>query len=182
MKKNLLLFCSVILTLTASAQHVYISTRSSASFFSRTIAADIEGKSNAGNSVLDIQTRETIFKVSNTSFQFEKKLMQEHFNENYMESDKYPFSVFRGKIKEDVDLSKDGTYNVTVAGILSVHGLDKLYESKAVFTVDKGIISASTVFNVKIADHQIKIPSIVFKKIAESVEVRISAVYQAKTV
>lgn len=169
-----------MLTLSVSAQNIYISKSTSASFFSSTIAEDIEGKSTTGNSVLDIQTRNIIFKVSNTSFQFQKKLMQEHFNENYMESDKYPFSIFKGKIREDVDLSKDGTYNVTVAGILSIHGVDKPYESKATLIVEKGTISAKTVFKVRIEDHQIKVPSIVFKNIAEFVEVRISAVYQLK--
>lgn len=180
MKTLILLFYSSLLALSASAQNIYISKSTSASFFSSTIAEDIEGKSTTGNSVLDIQSKNIIFKVSNTSFQFQKKLMQEHFNENYMESAQYPFSIFKGKIKEDIDLSKDGTYNVTVAGILSIHGVDKSYETKAVIVVDKGTISAKTVFKVKIEDHQIKVPSIVFKNIAEFVEVRISAVYQPK--
>lgn len=180
MKTTLLLFYSFLFSLSVHAQNIYISKSTSASFFSSTPVEDIEGKSTTGNSVLDIKTRNVIFKVSNTSFQFQKKLMQEHFNENYMESDQYPFSIFKGKIKEDVDLTKDGTYNVTVAGTLTIHGVDKLYESRATLIVDKGTVTAKTVFKVKIEDHQIKVPSIVFKNIAEFVEVRISAIYQPK--
>lgn len=180
MKKLSLLFCICLLTLAVKAQNIFISKNTAVSFFSSTVVEDIEGKSTTGNSVLDIQSKNIIFKVSNTSFQFQKKLMQEHFNENYIESDKYPFSLFKGKIKEDVDLTKDGTYNVTVAGNLSIHGVEKAYESKATLVVEKGVITAKTVFKVKIEDHQIKVPTLVFKNIAEFVEVRVSAIYQPK--
>lgn len=106
--------------------------------------------------------------------------MQEHFNENYMESDKYPSSIFRGKITDDVDLSKDGSYAVNVDGTLDIHGVTKAYQSKATIVVAKGVITARTTIRVKIEDHQIKVPSIVFKNIAEFVDVRISATYQPK--
>lgn len=181
MKKTLFIIYSCLLSLSAHAQDILTSTNASISFFSRTIVEDIEGKSSTATSVLDLKSHNIIFKVSNTSFQFKKKLMQEHFNENYMESDKYPFSTFKGKITDDVDLSKDGTYNVNVEGSLDVHGVVKTYQSKASLVVEKGIITAKTVFKVKIADHHIKVPTLVFKNIAEFLEVRVSAVYQPKT-
>ena len=106
--------------------------------------------------------------------------MQEHFNENYMESEKYPFSTFKGKITDNVDLSKDGTYNVNIEGMLDVHGVSKSYQTKAVIVVAKGLITTKSTFKVKIEDHKIKVPSLVFKNIAEFVEVRIAAVYQPK--
>ena len=175
-----IVFC-FLLAPSVHAQDVLISKNASLSFFSSTVVEDIEGKSNTATSVLDLKSRNIIFKVANTSFQFKKKLMQEHFNENYMESDKYQFSTFKGKINDDVDLSKDGTYNVTIEGILDVHGVAKSYQSKATLVVSKGTVTAKTVFKVRIEDHQIKVPSIVFKNIAEFVEVRVSAVYQPKT-
>jgi len=181
MKKAILTTLAVALCyFSAVAQHIYISKNAAVSFFSTTPAEDIEGKSVQGSSVIDISTRNIIFKVANTSFQFQKKLMQEHFNENYMESDKFPASTFKGKIVETIDLTKDGTFNVTVAGTLDLHGVSKNYQTKATIIVNQGSISAKTVFNVKIADHQIKVPTIVFAKIAEMVEVRISAQYQPK--
>ncbi|HEY0177458.1 MAG TPA: YceI family protein, partial [Pedobacter sp.] len=113
-----------------NAQNILISKEASISFFSTTPVEDIEATSTTPNSVIDIKSRNIRFKVTNTSFQFKKKLMQEHFNENYMESDKYPVSTFKGKITDNVDLSKDGTYNVTIDGSLDIHGVTKNYQSK----------------------------------------------------
>jgi hypothetical protein len=174
-----ILFASLVY-LKADAQDILISQNASVSFFSSTVIEDIEGKSNTANSVLDLKSKNILFKVSNNSFQFKKKLMQEHFNENYMESDKYAFSTFKGKITDNVDLSKDGNYTVNIEGDLDIHGVIKPYKTKATLTVSNKVITAKTVFKVKIEDHQIKIPTLVFNHIAEFVEVRISAVYQPK--
>ena len=180
MKTILFILAGSLFCLSANAQNIMISKNAAISFFSSTPAEDIEGKSTLANSVIDTKTHNLIFKVNNTSFQFQKKLMQEHFNENYMESDKYPISTFKGKISDNVDLSTDGTYNVTIDGSLDIHGVTKNYQTKATLVVSKGIITAKTTFKVKIADHQIKVPTIVFAKIAEAVDVRISATYQPK--
>ena len=180
MKKLINILFILFLTISVHAQNIYVSKNAAISFFSRTVVEDIEGKSNTATSVLDLKSHNLIFKVANTSFQFKKKLMQEHFNENYIESDKYQFSTFKGKITDDVDLSKDGSYNVTIDGTLDLHGVIKPYQSKANIVVSKGTITAKTAFKVKIEDHQIKVPTIVFKNIAEFVEVRVSATYQPK--
>ncbi len=166
--------------LTVRGQHLINSQKTSVTFFSSTIMEDIEGTSIAGHSIINPQTGELVFKVANNSFQFKKKLMQEHFNENYMESDQFPYTTFKGKLKELPDLEKDGSYKVTVEGNLDVHGVTKAYQSMVDLIVDKGIVSAKTVFKVRIADHQIKIPKLVFKNIAEYVEVRVAAQYPAK--
>ncbi|MHA4895326.1 YceI family protein [Pedobacter sp. PWIIR3] len=162
------------------AQHIMTSKNASISFFSSTVLEDIEAKSNTASSALDLRTGELIFKVSNTSFQFKKKLMQEHFNENYMESEKYPFSEFKGKIIGDYNPVVNGTYPVKVEGILSIHGVSKIYQNAAELVVNGGKMTASTSFKVRIADHKIQIPSLVFKNIAEFVEVKILALYQSK--
>lgn len=180
MKRTILILALCLSFIAAGAQNIYVSKTTAITFFSSTPMEDIEGKSTTANSVIDIKSRNIVFKVANTSFQFKKKLMQEHFNENYIESDKYPFSIFRGKITDDVDLNKDGSYEVNVEGSLDIHGVTKAYQSKATIVVAKGMISARTTIRVKIEDHQIEVPSIVFKNIAEFVDVRISATYQPK--
>jgi hypothetical protein len=181
MKYILMILYCLFVTLPVTAQNIYTSKNAALSFFSSTVMEDIEGKSNTASSVLDLKSGNIIFRVANTSFQFKKKLMQEHFNENYIESDKYQFSVFKGKLVQVPDLSKDGNYNLSAEGSLDLHGVIKSYQTKVELIVNKGIISAKSVFKVRIADHQIKVPSMVFKNIAEYVEVRVSAVYQPKT-
>lgn len=172
----LLFICSF--TLPSRAQNILSCKSATVSFFSGTVMEDIEGKSNTASSVIDPKTRNIIFKVSNTSFQFQKKLMQEHFNEDYMESDRYPFSKFSGKITDELDLNKDGNYTVTVEGTLLIHGVTKPWACKVAMTISNGVVTAKSVFKIKIEDYQIKVPSLVFKNIAEYVEVRLSAVYQ----
>ncbi|MGY0038448.1 hypothetical protein [Pedobacter sp. NJ-S-72] len=120
-KQVYIIICMCLFTFHARAQNILVSKNAAVSFFSSTVMEDIEGKSNTASSVINSQSREIIFKVSNTSFQFKKKLMQEHFNENYMESDRFPFSKFSGKITDDIDLSKDGNYTVNVEGNLDIH-------------------------------------------------------------
>lgn len=175
----LILICSLFNVVT-QAQNILISNNAAVSFFSSTILEDIEGKSSLGSSAINANTGDIIFKVPNTSFRFKKKLMQEHFNENYMESDKYPVSEFKGKLEKPIDVSKNGNYSVNVSGKLTVHGVTKDYRSVAEIVVNNGVATAKSVFKVKVADHNIKIPSLVFKNIAEIVEVRIQALYQPK--
>lgn len=175
----LLIICCLCQVVT-QAQNILISNKAAVSFFSSTIVEDIEGKSTMGSSAIDANTGDIIFKVPNTSFQFRKKLMQEHFNENYMESDKYPVSEFKGKLDKPIDLRTNGSYKVNVTGKLTVHGVTKDYRSVADIVVNNGTATAKSIFKVKVADHNIKIPTLVFKNIAEIVEVRIQALYQPK--
>jgi len=162
------------------AQNIWTSKNANISFFSSTVVEDIEGKSKTASSALDVKSGNIIFKVYNNSFQFKKKLMQEHFNENYMESDKYPISEFKGKINEQLDISQSGARKVTIEGILNIHGVSKTYRTTADLVMENGGMTAKAVFKVKIADHNIKIPSLVFKNIAEFVDVRILATYFPK--
>ena len=180
MKKIVLIILLISISLGIRAQQILIANNARLSFFSKTVLEDIEGKSETAVSVIDLKSREIIFRVRNTSFQFKKKLMQEHFNENYMESEKYPTSEFKGTIKEPIDLSKDGNQKVTIEGNLNIHGVTKPYKTQAEFTISKGTITAKAVFKVRIADHGIEIPTLVFKHIAEVLEVSILSTYKAK--
>jgi len=157
---------------------IVISHNARLSFFSEAPIENINAESNTGVSALNLSTNTIYFKVFMSSFEFKKSLMQEHFNENYMESSKYPTAEFNGKIKDQIDLTKDGTYPVTVQGKLSIHGVTKDYIVKAELKVTGGEISASSTFPVKLVDHEIKIPRLVIKNIAEIVQVTVSAQYK----
>jgi polyisoprenoid-binding protein YceI len=140
---------------------------------------DIQASSNSGTSVYNPATGDLAFSVNIRSFQFPKSLMQEHFNENYMESDKYPKATFKGKIKEPIDLTKNGSYPVNVTGELDVHGVKQTRTIPGTVVVNNGTVSMSSEFMVKCADHKIEIPTLVFKKIAESIKMNVSATYTA---
>lgn len=170
---------TVIMLAASWMVHAQIVTSRSAklSFFSEAPIENISAESNTGVSALNLSTKTIYFKVPMRSFKFKKSLMQEHFNENYMESDKYPFSEFNGKINEQIDLTKEGTYPVTVQGSLNIHGVTKNYTVKAELRVKGGEITATSSFPVKLADHDIKIPRLVIKNIAEIVQVTVATQY-----
>jgi len=159
---------------------IWVSKNVTSSFFSSTPVEDIDATSKTGASAINTNTNDIIFKINNSSYQFKKKLMQEHFNENYIESDKYPTSEFKGKIVEQIDFSKPGTYPITVKGNLQIHGVTKEYQAKGSLVIAGGEAKATSAFNVKLADHNIRVPTIVFKQIAETIQVKISAVYEPK--
>jgi polyisoprenoid-binding protein YceI len=175
-----ILFLMVFGGIAAFAQETssLVSKETSITFFSSAPLEDIEAKSTLAASAMNIKTGDIIFRVKNTSFQFDKKLMQEHFNENYMESDKYPLSEFKGKIEGVEKLIKDGNYTLNVKGTLQIHGVTKPYTAAAIFNVRAGIIKATASFPVRLADHKIAIPSIVGKKIAEVVKIKVEALYK----
>jgi polyisoprenoid-binding protein YceI len=177
MKPIIALFTALCLTFSCFAQDVYSCRNTSLSFFSATPVENIDATTTKGVSAINVKTGALYFKVAVNTFKFKKSLMEEHFNENYMESDKYPNAEFKGKIVDEIDLRKDGTYNVTVEGTLNMHGVDKTYREKATVTVSGGKPAAETKFNVKLADHKIKIPTLVVTNIAETVEVTVKANY-----
>lgn len=147
------------------------------SFFSETPIENIQAESKSALSL--IKSDSVIFTVRNTSFEFEKALMQEHFNENYMESSKYPVSTFKGKINENIDLTKNGTYPVTCTGLLSLHGVSKTYTFKGTITVKGDEVNLKSEFDVKLVDHKIDRPQMVVKNIAEIIRVKVDCKYLA---
>jgi polyisoprenoid-binding protein YceI len=177
MKPIIALFTGLFLTISCFAQDVLSCRNTTLSFFSATPVENIDATTSKGVSAINLKTGAIYFKVAVNTFKFKKSLMEEHFNENYMESDKYPNAEFKGKIVDEIDLHKDGTYNVTVEGTLNMHGVDKLYREKATVVVAGGKPAAETKFNVHLADHKIKIPTLVVTNIAEIVEVTVKANY-----
>jgi hypothetical protein len=171
--KRIILFATALTFTTILAQAQLYKGLGKASFFSSTPVEDIDAHSAGLNGLLNPQTKEFAFIVPNTSFEFKNKLMQEHFNEKFMESAKYAHSTFKGKLKEDVDLTKNGTYAVTAVGKLNIHGVEKDRSIPATVTVKDGKIVISSEFPVQVKDHNIEIPKLVVTKVAEEIKVKV---------
>lgn len=162
-----------------AGQDIYTCKDARVSIFSTAPIEDISAVSSAGASVYNATTGELAFSVAIRSFKFPKALMQEHFNDDYMESDKFPKATFKGKIQEHPDLGKDGSYPVTATGNFEVHGVSQPRTISGTIKVSGGTISMTSEFMVKCADHHIDIPKIVFHNIAESIKINVSATYTA---
>jgi hypothetical protein len=162
----------------ATAQK-YISKTGHIWFFSHTPVEDIEAHNHQVASTLNVSNGEIVFGMLIKGFEFKKALMQEHFNENYMESDKIPKASFKGKITNvsSVDFKKDGTYPAEVSGDLTVHGVTKSVTTKGSIEVKDGKITAKAKFIASPKDYDIKIPSVVEKSIAKEIEVNVDVIY-----
>ena len=156
---------------------VYVASSSEISFFSEAPQENIEALNKKSSSLLNIKTNQLVFQIPIGAFDFEKDLMEEHFNENYMETEKYPKATFDGTIMEGVDFSKDGTYKAQVSGKLTIHGVTKERRIDGEITVKEGAISLKSQFTVKLEEHNVAIPKVVVLKIAEEVLVTIKAAY-----
>jgi len=144
------------------------------SFFSKAPMEDIEATNKKVTMVLKTTTNEIQFGATMLNFKFPKPLMEEHFNENYVESDKFPICTFKGKINETIDYTKDGEYKVTVKGTMDLHGVTKELEIPGTLTVKGGLILLNAKFKIKVADYKIKVPSMYVQNIAEEVEVTVN--------
>ena len=176
--KRIKLVCLLIGIMGAQwvAAQRYYTKSGKISFYSKAPMENIEAHNIKGVSVFDIASGRLEFSVLLKGFEFEKAKMQEHFNENYVESDKYPKAVFTGNIKDasGLKLDKDGTYTVQVSGTLNMHGITKPQNAQATFTVKGGAISAVSEFTVLLADYDIKIPSLVADKVSKNVRIVIN--------
>lgn len=161
---------------------LYYTKNGNTSFFSKTIIENITAENNQVISVLNIQTGVLQFSLLNNAFHFSKAKMEEDFNENFMESDKYPRSAFKGTIAgiENINFNTDGTYKLNIKGDLMIHGVTKNITVPAVIIIHNGKISATSSFNISVKDYDIKIPSIVTNKIAETMEVKVKCDYEKK--
>ncbi len=164
---------------TVNAQK-YFSRTGNISFFSTTAVEDIEAESHSASTVLDMESGKLQWAVLIKSFEFEKSLMQEHFNENYMESSKFPKAKFKGKIVnlEDLDLKSDGVYDVEVEGSLLIHGVGKEVRYPVIFNIVDGNIVGSSEIQIEIEDYEIEIPSVVRDNISKILNIKIKANYE----
>ncbi|HTN18686.1 MAG TPA: YceI family protein [Chitinophagaceae bacterium] len=174
MKKVLFTAVVACIALQGSAQK-FMTRSGKISFFSTTPIENIEAFNNEVAAAVNTASGDVVFQVPIKSFKFEKQLMQEHFNESYMESDKFPKAEFKGKMNPAA-FTKDGTYKTTVNGKLTIHGVTKDVQIPGTVIVKGGELTLNTKFNVAIADYNIQIPSVAKGKVANQIEVTVNSV------
>ncbi|MBC7873690.1 MAG: YceI family protein [Ferruginibacter sp.] len=177
MKKQFLLSATVILfcSLGIKAQDKYFTKSGKIVFHSKASLENIEGNNKTVTCVLDTKTGNLQFAVLMKAFEFEKALMQEHFNENYVESHKFPKADFKGQVinNSDINYSKDGTYSSKVKGKLTLHGETREVETTGTIVIKGGKIEADAVFTVELADYKVEIPKVVKDNISKTVSISV---------
>jgi len=175
MKRLFLLFFFLNILIALNAQK-FMTKNGYIGFYSHTPMEDIKADNNQVAGVLDITTGDMVFQALIKSFHFERALMEEHFNENYMESDKIPKSSFKGKITNlsSVNFAKEGTYDVTVEGDLTIHDVTNKISTKGTIEVVSGGINANSKFNIVPEDYKISIPGVVREKIDKNLAVTVT--------
>ncbi len=155
------------------AQSTHYTTNSGiVRFSSKTPLENIEAENKNGQAILNTSTGEIAVRMTMKNFNFPNKLMQEHFNENYMESEKFPTGTFSGKVETSIDYSRDGLYDVTATGKFTVHGVTKSRSIQGKMNIASGKITITADFQVALSDHKIEVPQIVFVKIAQQIQVQ----------
>lgn len=179
MKNIIFIFLALVITVPLGAQKQF--TRSGNIKFSSDAPTEkIEASNSKATSVLDIESGAIEWAVLIKAFEFKKALMQEHFNENYMESSTYPKATFKGVINniDDINFQLDGTYIAQIDGKITLHGVTKELSTSATFTIIGEQVSATSQFQVLVEDYNIKIPKLVKDNIAKEVSISIAANYQ----
>jgi hypothetical protein len=180
MLKATILLVSILITSFVNGQERFFTKTGHISFYSKTKLEDIEAHNRNVTCVLDTKTGNVQFAVLMKGFEFKKALMQEHFNESYIESDKYPKGEFKGQVINNagIDYTKPGTYPAKVKGRLTIHGQTKDIEADGTLTVKEGKISATSEFQVAIADYNISVPALVKDNISKVITVKVSCVLE----
>ena len=141
----------------------------------------IKASSDQLKGIFDAAKKQFAFSVNIRSFNgFNSPLQLEHFNENYLESDKYPRAVFEGKVIEDIDFHKDGLYYIRAKGNLTVHGVVQERIIKCELNIKDNVVTIRSNFTVLLADHNITIPKVVHEKLATEIKVEVKAVMSEK--
>ena len=181
--KNIVFAAAVLMVSGLKSQPVtiYHTTSGRIDFRSDAPLEIIRASSNDLLGVLDISKNNFSFKVVIRSFEgFNSPLQKEHFNENYLESDKYAEASFKGKIIEDADLTVDGTYEVRAKGNLTIHNVMQERIIKCAVTVKNKIITIHSNFTILLSDHNIPIPKVVYQKLANEIKVEVTATLEPR--
>jgi YceI-like domain len=158
------------------ASLIYTIKKSLVSFHSNTKSELIKASSTELKGIIDVEKRTFAFSVAMKSFDgFNSPLQKEHFNENYMESDKFANASFSGHIIEEDDFTKNGVYNIRAKGKFNIHGVEQERILQGDLLVKNGLIKLDCTFTVFLSEHDIKIPRIVHEKLASEIKVTISA-------
>lgn len=170
MKTIYTLFIALFLTSLVSGQNRFLTKKGNVSFFSEAIVENIEAKNNQVLSIVDATNGEMAISILMKSFMFEKALMQEHFNENYIESDKFPKAIFKGTIMAFKEIEVSET-QARIKGLLSMHGKSKKVTILATITKTMKTIVMNGSFFIDLVDFNVAIPSAVKNNIANKIKV-----------
>lgn len=178
--KKIAIILTLVFSINTMFAQKYFTKNGHISFFSTTPVEDIEAHNYQSSSVINFENGELVFSLLMKGFEFEKALMQEHFNEKYVESDEYPKATFKGLIVnfKDIDLSIDGEVKVKVIGNMTIHGVTQEVKSDGVLIINGGKVSSYAVFPLAIENYDIKIPSVVKDKIAKEVSITVEMDYK----
>jgi hypothetical protein len=176
MKKVVILAAVLSLGLFANAQKYYTKS-GKISFYSSTSMENIEGINKSTSAIVDSKTGDIQFAVLMKGFEFKKALMQEHFNGDYVESNKYPKGEFKGQIinNNEINYAVDGNYTAKVKGTITVHGQPKTIETTGTIGVQNGKLQLKSVFNVQVADFKITVPKLYRDNISSTIKVTVDA-------
>ncbi len=167
----------VVASFLGMAQNRFFTKNASISFYSKTSVENIEAINKKALVVIDMAANKIEFYVLIKGFEFEKALMQEHFNEDYLESDKYPKAIFKGSFDEpvpNINITENKTIPLKVSGSLTLHGITKTINTVAVIQVKNNVISASSNFKILLSDYNIKVPGIVGNNISKEIVIKVN--------
>lgn len=175
-RKGIISFCLLLIATSLIAQDKYFTKSGSINFVSKGVIETITASHRSVTCVLDAKTGTIQFAVLMKGFEFKKAMMQEHFNENYVESDKYPKAEFRGQITNNGDIAytKDGTYNAHVKGKLTLHGQTKDVEADGKITVKSGKLLLTSKFNILMSEYDIDIPGPVQENMSDNITINVN--------
>ena len=175
MKRLLFFVITSFFVLSLSSQDKYITRSGHVSFVSETPLENITAINNHVSSILDVENGDIVLQMKIISFEFEKALMQEHFNEKYMESEKYPKSTFSGTIDDwqNINLTEGKMVDVAVEGVIEIHDVKKVITANGTLQLNNGSINLRSNFSLKVADFNIKVLSVVRDKVAKRVDVSV---------
>jgi polyisoprenoid-binding protein YceI len=177
MQKKLQIVAAILAFSIPSFGQKYVADKSFISFYSHATVEDIKADNKKATSIFNQATGDIVFSIPISEFQFAKSLMQEHFNEKYMESDKYPKATFQGKI-EGFDPLLSGPQTLKAIGKLMIHGVTRDVEIPGTLEKQNDKLLLKTKFIVKLADYNIEIPQLLWQNIAEQVEVTAELTYK----
>ena len=177
MKRSNLILTGILILLSGAlhAQGKFSSKSARISFFSAAPLENIEALNKNVTVLLDSKTGDLQFSLLMKGFEFKKALMQEHFNKNYVESDKFPRSAFKGVVVNNsaIDYAVNGSHNVTVKGKLTIHGITKDVETAGKIIVNEGKLQLNSTFNILLADYNISIPKLYRDNISKSIKIMV---------
>lgn len=173
-------FCIVLLIAIAMPSlraQKFTTEKSYVAFFSDAAIEDIKAENKKTSSIFNSSNGEIVFSIPIKDFQFAKSLMKQHFNEKYMETEKFPKATFQGSLS-GFDLTAEGEQKVTALGQLTIHGVAQEVTVPGILEVQGKKIIMKSVFIVKLVDYQIMIPQLLFQNIAEAVEITMEFTYK----